>query len=326
MRALEQFTQWMAGHTFIDRNSNLPPGMVLNYHSRSDDHSKILGRLIIEDILDTCEPLRKHAEAGRIAARINHRHYWANGKSKTLDLAIGIPSGPPRTPLSGRIRDLAGEHRVRGVRPVFERLLIACEEKAVMTEHGKSQPRIYSELNDSHTIVHQGDRYTVATGITMVNIASTFVSPLRQRPNKPVHVSHHAQPAAAASMIEHLTHLPLRDGVDDVGFDAYSSFVVNLDNQGTVELYTDPPAPQPGDSTNYGSFLERICRHYAERFGDLDSLPAADGLTIEEQLIQLALQYPNLMQETGRLIVKHGLEGSTELEAVLQSIGERVRR
>src|SRR5437868_5244626 len=85
-------------------------------------------------------------------------------KKKALDLVIGIPAVALRPPSDGRIHRLTGH----GSATALARLLVTCEEKSTMTEHGKSQPRIYSELNDAHTIVHQGSRHTIATGLTMV--------------------------------------------------------------------------------------------------------------------------------------------------------------
>ena len=105
-----------------------------------------------------------------------------------------------------------------------------------MTEHGKSQPRIFSELNDSHTIVHQGAPETIAAGITMVNIASTFISATRQFRDRPVEYSTHDQPRVTARVVQHLRGLPQRGTPDGVGLEAYCIFVVEADNQGTVEL------------------------------------------------------------------------------------------
>jgi len=135
-----------------------------------------------------------------------------------------------------------------------------------MTEHGKSQPRVFDELGSSHEIVHQGDREAIAAGVTVVNIAETFVSPLRQKGGE-LHVSKHRQPHAAEKMVNHLRGLPIRDTVDDVGFDAYSTIVVDCDNQGPAFLWTQPPAPQSGDRDHYGRFIARLSDAYANRFG-----------------------------------------------------------
>jgi len=49
-----------------------------------------------------------------------------------------------------------------------------------MTEHGKSQPRVFSELNGTHAMVHRGDRWTISAAIEMLNVADSFISPLRR--------------------------------------------------------------------------------------------------------------------------------------------------
>jgi hypothetical protein len=137
-----------------------------------------------------------------------------------------------------------------------------------MTEHGKSQPRIFDELGSSHEIVHQGDVQAIAAGMTVVNIAPTFVSPLRnQSADTPMEVSQHKQPHVAERMVQHLRGLKIRDGVSDVGFDAYCTIVVDCDNQTYARLWTAAPAPQPGDRDHYETFLLRMVKFYEERFG-----------------------------------------------------------
>jgi hypothetical protein len=138
-----------------------------------------------------------------------------------------------------------------------------------MTEHGKSKPRVYDELSSSHEIVHQGRPDAIAAGITLTNISKTFVSPLRQQPGLGTHISEHKQPTAAAGMVSHLRGLPIRDEVGRVGFDAYSSVVVECDNVTKVKLWTDPPAPQTGEKDHYATFIDRICRFYDEPFSGL---------------------------------------------------------
>lgn len=316
MSALHRFVDWMAGHTFIDRNHRLPPGLSLQYHSRSDEHSKKLGELIVEDLLESCAILREHAARGDINFGINHPFVWPNGKAKTLDLAIGIPEVRGEPPGSGLMNQLPRKQRL-------SRLLISCEEKALMTEHNKSLPRIYSELNDSHTIVHQGSRDTIAAGITMLNIAGTFVSPLRQRIDKPVEITRHNQPFVTARAVQHLRKLPLREDRDSVGLDAYCTFIVDADNQGHVALHTGPPAPQFGDIDAYETFLERICRLYAERFHELRSLPTTAGLSLEESLVALAEEHPSLLDQAAELAVREGLEGAEELRSIVRSLGQQ---
>jgi hypothetical protein len=252
MKAPQRFAAWLTAHEHKDPVY----GWVYRYHSRSDAHSIALCKLILEDLIEACPALREQALADRIIYGINARHTFPNGKKKTLDLAIGT---------ANRIDGAA--RFVNTICPGdIDRVLLSCEAKTVMTEHGKSQPRVFDELGSSHEIVHQGDRQAIAAGITVVNIAKTFVSPLRQK-SPQLHVSKHNQPRAAERMINHLRGLPIRDSVDSTGFDAYATVVVECDNQGPATLWTVPPSPQPSERDHYETFLSRISQAFGERFG-----------------------------------------------------------
>jgi hypothetical protein len=180
-------------------------------------------------------------------------------KEKTIDLAVGTPPG-------GQVEVQPSESISESS---IERVLLSMEAKTCMTEHGKSQPRIYDELSSSHGIVHAGDDAAIAAGITVVNIADQFLSPLRQRRELPLEWTRHKQPQAAERMVKHLRGLPIRDGLLGVGFDAYTTVVVSCDNQGPATLWTAAPAPQPGERDQYATFIERIAKAYAERFAGL---------------------------------------------------------
>jgi hypothetical protein len=248
MDAPINFVAWLTAHEHKDPIY----GWVYRYHPRSDAHSIALCNLVVADLVAACPKLRKQALADRIVYGINARYVFPNGKKKTLDLAIGTPKIIEQTDrLAGTIRP--GE---------IEKVLVSCEAKTCMTEHSKSQPRIFDELGSSHEIVHQGDREAIAAGITVVNIASSFISPLRQK-STTMHVSKHKQPHAAERMINHLRGLPIRDAIDQTGFDAYATIVVDCDNQGPTTLWTAPPAPQPGDRDYYETFIERIAAAFA---------------------------------------------------------------
>jgi hypothetical protein len=328
MRALARFTDWVAAHTHVDRTGRLPAGLSLSLHSRSDAHSIALAALIVEDLLDTCEIIREQAARGEIVYGINYGIGWPNGKRKTLDLVIGIPLVKPDMVPGTRIHRVRSKGSKGDRTPPSDqltRLLIACEEKSVLTEHAKSEPRVFDELNGSHAIVHGGDRHTIAAGITFINIADRFVSALRQRPDQGVVISVHNQPHDAERMVNHLRGLPRRTAPNLVGFDAYCSFVMDIDNQGRVALWTDPPAPQPGEPDHYDRFIADICRLYTEQFADLSHLPDPDGLSTEEALLALARRYPGLLDETGQLAVDADLAGAPELHAILRAIETQAR-
>lgn len=261
MIAPQRFTQWMGANVAPDSR----PGyghMSYRYNSRSDAHSVVLCQLILDDLLQSCEKLRAQAQNRQVVYGINVLSPFLSpitGKSIKLDLAIGPPHA--NTPLSGSQPVLAGQ-----LADVF----FSCEAKTTMTEHIKQKPRLYRELNSSHQEIHHGAPRAIAAGITVVNIATSFISPLRQIARGAVVVSRHRQPAVTADLIQHLRGLPIRQAIGRVGFDAYSTVVVDNDNTVTtpnnVRLQTDPPAPQPGDQDHYATFLTRICDLYNQRF------------------------------------------------------------
>jgi hypothetical protein len=241
MPAPQEFANWLSANQHKDAKY----GWVYRYHSRSNTHSIALCDFILQDLLKACPCLQAHMQANKVISGINAMNTFPNGKKKNLDLAIGTP----------------------GTAGGFGRVLIACEAKTVMTEHGKSEPRVFDELSSSHEIVHQGDPDAIAAGITVVNIANTFISPLRQNSTTVQYVSQHKQPHAAEKMIKHLRGLPIRSMVGAVGFDAYATFVVDCDNVGPVSLWSRSPAPQPGDKDHYDTFLSQISTAYTTRFG-----------------------------------------------------------
>lgn len=252
--APKKFAKWLAKHEHRDPQY----GWVYQYHPRSDAHSIALCRFVLQDLLASCSELRAQAIAGKVAYGINYEcHFPLTSKKKTLDLAIGI--GTPDTTLTSVPGIYLGN---------IDELRISCECKTAMTEHSKSQPRIFDELSSSHEIVHNGQGpNTIAAGLAVVNIAGTFVSPLRQK-SAELSVTTHKQPHAAQKMIAHLRGLPIRTDVGSVGFDAYATIIVNCDNQKPATLHTKSPAPQPGDIDEYGGFVEKVSAAYSNRFGE----------------------------------------------------------
>lgn len=241
-----KFAAWMSSNEHKDKKL----GHIYRYHGRSDSHSIALCQFIVEDLLTASEPLRQASGIHRVVFGVNLKHtFTQSAKSKTLDLALGYP-------VEGYIPSLfeGPIDRVYEMRQV----ILACEAKTAMTEHGKSQPRIFDELSSSHEIVHRGDNGAIAAGVTVVNIANRFISPLRQKPGVPIHWSKHKQPHATEKMTTHLRGLPIRDKGSEVGFDAYTTIVINCDNEGPAGIWETTPAPQPGDRDHYDTFIDRI--------------------------------------------------------------------
>lgn len=137
-----------------------------------------------------------------------------------------------------------------------------------MTEHGKTEPRIFDELSSSHEIVHQGDSNVIAAGIVVVNIATQYASPTRQVTKRgPLIMTTHRQPGVTERMVQHLRGLKMREHPGEVGFDAFATIVIDSDNVGDSTLHTGHPAPQPGERDHYATFIERLSRAYSARYG-----------------------------------------------------------
>lgn len=250
------YVEWMTNNQHVDKRF----GHVYRYHSRSDSHSKALCLFILQDLVAACPTLSEHAAGGRIVCGINLKYTWPNSnKEKTIDLGLGPPAVAQVDLLPNQS---IGHGRIK-------RVLLSCEAKTCMTEHGKSQPRIFDELSSSHAIVHAGDFKCIAAGITVVNIAKKFVSPLRQSADTALHWTVHKQPEAAGKMVQHLRGLPIRSSVNENGFDAYATIVIDCDNRSPATLWTDTPAPQPGDPDHYDTFITRIAAAYTQRFSKL---------------------------------------------------------
>lgn len=257
LRAPARFAAWLTANEHRDQTY----GLVYRYHPRSDSHSVALCGFILDDLMRDSALLANHATQGKAAFGINLKFSGPAGqppgKPKTLDLAIGRPSEGARL--------LGARGQINQVSALAD-LFLACEAKANMTEHGKSQPRIFDELSSSHEIAHAWDPRVIAAGVTVVNIAATFLSPLRQKVPGNVYVSKHRQPDVAAKMVQHLRGLRLRPQVGAPGFDAYCTIVVDCDNQGPASLWEAPPAPQRGEPDHYETFVTRIVAAYHARF------------------------------------------------------------
>jgi len=253
--ALARFVDWLATNSQRSKTD----GRLYNYLPRSSSHSLALCGFIVQDMVLRSELICDKAQQGRIAFGLNVYHTWPTGKTKNLSLAIGVPEplGLPLTP-----------HGISQA-PAFSRVLISCEAKNCMTEHGKSQPRLFDELSSSHEIVHQGDQQCIAAGVAVINIASTFVSPLRQHTGTPLVVTQHNQPGVTGSMVTHLRGLPIRNEVGQVGFDAFTQAVVNCNNQNGATLHTELPAPQLGEPDHFDTFMNRISLAFEQRFASI---------------------------------------------------------
>lgn len=256
-------------------------GDLWQYHSRSDLHSKVACWAVTFDLLRHSRLLREHVEQGKVVFGINHEmRDFQTGRKKDLDLVIARPAEPVSQDARTLV-DLADDYFVVLTSPQRDALirlptlyeapvgavLIALEAKAAMTEHSKARPRLYDELNSSHLTVHGASARALAVGLVIVNAATSFISPDRNKtPGASRVVTTHRQPDAARTVVEKVREIPRRSG-NGVGYDGLGIVVVKCANDGTpVVLSSEPPAPQPGDIFYYDNMITRVANEYDARF------------------------------------------------------------
>jgi hypothetical protein len=225
------------------------------YHPRSNVHGKFLCEHVLEDLLVICPRISEHAAAGRLVYDIQRKIIVA-GSEWNIDLVLGPPPGGG-----------AGAVPARGIIKASPATIrVAIEAKTVMTEHGKARRNRQRDLDSFHQFVHRYDINTIAAGLTVVNLADRFKSPLRQE------VSLHRNiKTLVQETMSLLRALPQRSARgDEAGLEANGAILVNHDNVDfqASRLIIGAPAPQVGDPLNYDSFLRRICDSYTHRWSN----------------------------------------------------------
>jgi len=224
------------------------------YHPRSNKHSNALLELFLEDLVDQCAKFQEDAASRRIVYELNQK-VKVGISDWNVDSVVGPPArAVPAIPHGRRIaRALPATYR------------IACEAKAIMTEHHKAQRNRLRDLDALHQFTHRYDQNTIVAAVTVVNIGERFRSPLRRR------ATTHKSPATLAKgAIDLLRSLPLRSQPSNgPGLEANAVIVVSYDNSEkkiASSLHTRVPAPQPGDPLHWDSFIRRICDLYTQRW------------------------------------------------------------
>lgn len=282
----------MDGPAILARSMSAPSvtdrfGNRWQYHSRSDQHSKVACWALLFDLLQHCPLLIQHISAGKVGFGINHEmRDFKNNRSKYLDLVLctpGTSSGSADTTFVDLARtynvDLTpAQQRQLAQFPVLRRVPVgsvhlALEAKAAMTEHIKALPRLFDELNSSHLAIHGSADFAIATGLVIVNSAGTFVSPDRNKFDLATHapiITKHAQPKATERTIKKIEEVPRRTHGGVEGFDAIGIVVLELKNDSSpVAVVNGSPAPAPTDIWHYDQMIRRLASLYASKFGNV---------------------------------------------------------
>lgn len=257
------------------------------YHSRSDRHSKTACWAILFDLLKTSSLLREHVAAGKVSFAINRKmNNWQTGRSKNMDLVIARTSGGNGSTPSVALSELADRYNIRlngddlqdlrdlpssPAGTAGSTVLVALEAKACMTAHTKARPRLFDELDASHSTVHGDNNNALAVGFAMVNYADRFVSPINQLGGA-LRYNRHNQPADTVKVIEKLREINRRPGPHSgqPGFDAFGIMVVDLENDGSpMRVIANPPAPLPDNDFHYEKMITRTAHLYDSSFSSV---------------------------------------------------------
>ncbi|WP_231743609.1 hypothetical protein [Mycobacterium sp. GA-2829] len=168
-------------------------GRAWQYHSRSDRHSKTACWAIAFDLLNTSSLLKQHVADGKVSFAINRKmNNWQTGRSKNLDLVIARASRGGGETASVGLEELAERYAIRlsdAERALLRSLpsspagaagstvLVALEAKACMTAHMKARPRLFDELDASHSTVHGDNNNALAVGfVSMARLKYPLVA------------------------------------------------------------------------------------------------------------------------------------------------------
>jgi hypothetical protein len=248
------------------------------YHGRSDVHSKVACWAVLFDLLDSCDIFNTQATQGKISFAVNH--LMVGPINKTLDLVIcAVPKG--RKPRGRRTFAQLGEHygiqlspddqtALAGLPVIEEELssdvsevLIALEAKACFTDLVGSIPRLHAEILATGYLAKQAAPSCITVSYTLVNGASSFVSPGKQG-----NVKKHSESEAKAVLDMIRKAIPTAHNQPAFGYDVIGASLIECRNDGSqVKILNTPPAPAHTDFIYYERMMTSLCGVYRSKFG-----------------------------------------------------------
>lgn len=248
------------------------------YHSRSDNHSKVACWTVLLDLLSNCEPIRKRAERGELGFRINH--VMVGPINKTLDLVVTLVASDRGKATRSTFMDLVDRYGIEltaderlvaqslptvleDLRDDVSEVAVALEAKACMTEHGGSIPRLHAEILATGYLARIASPQCITVSYTLVNAAETFVSP-----GKVGKVNRHSQPQDAKRVVEMLGRaIPLARSAREIGYDVVGVNVIECANDGSpVVLATGEAAASRSEHIHYERMIVSLCSEFRRRF------------------------------------------------------------
>lgn len=249
------------------------------YHSRSDNHSKVACWTLLFDLMLECDALRKDAAAGKVGFGINH--VMVGPINKTLDLVITVI--PPSRRRVDRLTFAAlvaefgivlgdADRSALAELPALEQerrddiseVALALEAKACMTEHVKSLPRLHAEILATGYLARRAAPRCITVSYSLINASDSFVTPSGAGKRNV-----HSQPEDARRVADMIrAAVPTASDTKEYGYDAVGITMLDCKNDGSPVTVIDDAnlAPRPSDRVHYERMVRSLCSEYRARF------------------------------------------------------------
>lgn len=275
-------TQWW-GPEILARTMSVPTtrgrgDTGWQYHSRSDNHSKVACWTVLFDLLCGCDALHRLAHESRLGFRMNH--VMVGPINKTLDLVITLVDPGRELGARGTFAGLvarygivlspAEQQRLERLPVLYEDLrtdvaevALAVEAKACMTEHTKSIPRLHAEILATGYLARLASPQCITVSYNIVNASPTFRSP-----GLSGKVTLHDQPHDARQVVTMLSKaIPLARQTPGIGYDVVGVVVLNCANDGSaVTVCSGAAAPDHTEHVHYERMMVSLCSEIRRRF------------------------------------------------------------
>ena len=228
MRAPEAYIKWINAH--------------LGFNPRSQANSNALSEFVVRDLKQFCPRLRSDLCTSHLRPQTN-ADVWTKVAGRNVDLVLEEEGAGPR--ISVRL---------------------AVEHKTIMTAHAKARWNRYGDIIAYSNHIHNHRRNCIAGTIVIINSSARYENPdsfakgLR-RPGFDMR-------KIVKDTVKIFADIPLRNdpGEPNDQPEAIAVVVLEYDGVSRARLLRETPAPLPGSSIHYSTFLARICDLYGKRF------------------------------------------------------------
>ena len=228
MPAPQAYIKWINSH--------------LGFNPRSQANSNALSNFVVRDLKQSCPALRSDLRESHLRPQTN-ANVRTSFVERNVDLVLHEEGVGPR--ISVRV---------------------AVEHKTIMAAHAKARWNRYGDVIAYSNHIHNRRRECIAGTIVVVNASAKYENPDSfargiQRPGLDMR-------RIVKDTVKIFADIPLRNDPTEPNDqpEAIAVVVLEYDGISRAKLLRDTPAPPPGSTIHYDTFLARICDLYRKRF------------------------------------------------------------